>query len=524
MPEGIGPASGYLQEMVVDTESRELSFCPRGPLYLVKSTPRAHFPAFSNIPCRDRKFRLLLIWILAAFSFFGIVNTYPLRTGSGSILNSTHTILTTRRIKAFPKVDVFYYFLDDVDDELQKNRRQRYSYIVKRMFWVLPLIVKRLSGTHPYGVDTRVHIVSNSEDVVQRAFLHGYFGHRLQEYKQADKHWLQKIKASLVGTVSPYEYEITIVRWLIFSEILKSWNDSHFESEKMTRLLFLDGDVMMMINAARFFDTALTVLTEQDVHESRPAIIRDGDDLGYELISFGEGVCNLFSPHGLHSYANFIRQWFRADVTEVVKESKALGGIYFSDMELQRLFTNRNATYRLNYLVEMEENSNLANLLMQCIPSTSVEILHKKSNSHFYLGSNALHGKWYEQLLGNSTESNLDIGVRIGGDTYPQCFIHFQGIKNKPLLYLYGRAFENLLNAVNNRTLRPFEMEPLQPEVIFQPVGSRSIYYVNSTLGTKQHIASMDVFYEYNFSAQDIIFHVPVWLSDMFPTLDHSIS
>jgi len=386
------------------------------------------------------------------------------------------------------------------------------------MFWVLPLIARRMSRTSENRSDTRIHVVTNSDDIVQHAGSRGYFPHHVKDYKQLDDHWFFKVKASLVGTVSPFEYEITILRWILFSEILKKWNESHGDSDKMTRLLILDGDVMMMTNAALFFHSALFALTDIDPNETR----RDQDDLGFELISFGEGVCNLFSPHGLFAYANFIRQWFSKDVDLVVKESKDLGGIYFSDMELQRLFTFRNLTSRVNYLHALGEHPSLTHRL-NCMPSSTLENLHKMSNTHFVAGNEILKGDWADRLSSCSTSSNMNLGIRLGGDIYSQCFIHFQGIKNKPWLYLYGRAFENLINLVTEQKLLPLEMEASQPNLIFQPSGSRSLFFVNATIGRKQHVASMDVFHKYNFSAQDVIVHVPGWISDMFPTMNASL-
>jgi len=415
----------------------------------------------------------------------------------------------------YPTVDVFYYFLDDVEGELLRNRRQRYSYIVKRMFWVLPMIARRLGRNSTSGPDTRIHIVTNSEDIAQCALARGYFAHRVNEHTEKDKHWLPNVKASLAGTVSPFEYEITILRWILFSEILTKWNDSHLKAERMTRLLFLDGDVMMMLNAARFFHLALITMTEIDPMQNS----RDKDDFDYELISFGEGVCNLFSPHGLSSYANFIRQWFDKDVAMVVKESKSLGGIYFSDMELQRLFTYRNMSSRVNYL-DVSANRMFLTRQLKCAVSNTVEVLHKKTDTHFHFQGRHVNASWAAETMVQTSNYYHDFGIRIGSEVYSQCFIHFQGIKNKPLLYLYGRAFENFLNFITTRKLGSFEMELLQPNIVFQPIGSRSIFFVNSTLGKKQHVSSMDSFYNHNLSAQDIIIHVPVWLSDMFPTTE----
>lgn len=460
--------------------------------------------------------RLAMLLLLLLFFCVRSVDMHILRANFSQHLTDAIVSQNT----TLPTVDVFYYFLDDVDDELRKNRRPRYSYIVKRMFWVLPMIARKLARESVSGFDTRIHIVTNSDDIAKRAALHGYHAHDSEFYKRADQKWLPNVKASLIGTVSPFEYEITILRWIIFAEIMKKWNGKRPEAEKMTRLLVLDGDVMMTVNSAYFFQMALNVLTEQPETDASKLATRD--DLGYELISFGEGVVNLFSPHGLEEYSSFIRQWFNRDEKVVVADSKSIGGIYFSDMELQRYFTHRNTSTRVNYLAL--ENATTLNHFLRCSPSNSVEGLHSRHNSHFCVGNEVLDFNWLEKLQGSSSSSTrLDVGIRIGGDAYPQCFIHFQGMKNKPLLYLYGRAFENLINVFNERNLKPFDLEPMQPDLLFQPAGSRSIYFVNSTLGRKQHISSMDTFAKYNLSIADVLYRVPVWITDMFPAMIFSL-
>ena len=94
---------------------------------------------------------------------------------------------------------------------------------------------------------------------------------------------------------------------------------------------------------------------------------------------------------------------------------------------------------------------NRSNNILTCSPSGTdnpmgtVTFLNKYHNSYYYQGSEIPRGDWFDKVVHQSSIHN--VGIRVDSKLLRECFIHFQGMMNKNMMYVYGRAFENILNA-----------------------------------------------------------------------------
>lgn len=409
-----------------------------------------------------------------------------------------------------PTVDVFYLFL---------NPGKHTPYITHGYFWILPWIAKNLAREKDGRIDTRIHVVSNDDEIVHFAQQYGYHSYNINPYMAEDNHLLSKIRKSLHGTVSPYEYEVTIYRWIVFHRVVESWNNEAKQTEKITRILVLDGDVLLSVNAAQFYHNVLLAFTKpHDIHD--PFIRnKNHDDLGYELIGVALGVCNLFSSHGLKSFANFLHSWFAGSTEEVVRRSKDIGGVYFSDMELYKQFIKLDNSTRNGCI--MFEKETCFQKLIQCQPEYSIGAFLKEAKTpQFYInGKPVVNDNWQEMLhvTTNVGSPLISFGIQSEVSQQPLCFLHFQGREIKNAMIVFGRAMENVINAYKRGTLKKFEVSFATHDLVVQPLHSRELFLINATDGKKYSIGTMDAFYHRNYSVGNIIPHIPRWLLHLFP-------
>ena len=60
---------------------------------------------------------------------------------------------------------------------------------------------------------------------------------------------------------SSYEDEITLFRWVAYHFVMERWNaDASNKAAPMRRIMAVDGDVLLGMNAAVLYDRALSAL------------------------------------------------------------------------------------------------------------------------------------------------------------------------------------------------------------------------------------------------------------------------
>lgn len=257
-----------------------------------------------------------------------------------------------------PHVDIFYLVIHN----------KKLEYIYKGHFWVLPamamLYSRPLTTQHPNitnnGLrDTRVHIVTDSATILEKARSFRFEAHDIKDYLQMLPSDLPK---QIHDGVTSIEYEVTLLRWLIYDLIVTKWN---LEAAAKTvlpiqRVIALDLDAMITYNAATFFHNSVDALSSsatstsprnQNHHHSEKESgldsLSNGDD--FEYINVALGAVSLFSSQGLNLFAKDVFHWFN-DTEEVVNKRCRSFHPHFSDMILLSGFIKSNPLRRSSCL------------------------------------------------------------------------------------------------------------------------------------------------------------------------------
>lgn len=215
-------------------------------------------------------------------------------------------------------VDIFYLFLAS-DQE----------YIRKGYFWVLPSVALAYSRTSSNGneQDTRVHIVTDSPLILSQAESLGYHAYDIHPYFIVHHRLLSLIQ----NTVTSMEYKVTIFRWTVYNSIVENWNIDHPHSP-ITRVLVLDGDVLMTMNAAEFYDSVVGAIA---LNSTDPASFKQP-----EYINMAYGVVGLFTVGGLRNFTSYIDTWYSGTAEEIKHRCALAGGKFWSDMILLESFVS----------------------------------------------------------------------------------------------------------------------------------------------------------------------------------------
>jgi hypothetical protein len=126
------------------------------------------------------------------------------------------------------------------------------------------------------------------------------------------------------------EYKVTLFRWTVYNSIVKNWNIDHPRSP-ISRILVLDGDVLMTMNAAEFYDKVVGAIA---LNSTDPASVKQP-----EYINMAYGVVGLFTVGGLQNFTSYVDRWYSGTTEEITRRSaKAGGGKFWSDMILLESF------------------------------------------------------------------------------------------------------------------------------------------------------------------------------------------
>jgi hypothetical protein len=453
--------------------------------------------------------------------------------------DSTNTLQAGRDfLPSSRTVDIIYMFL----------RNPKVEYYSKQYFWILPSVAQSFStvDNETQTSDTRIHIVTDSADILLRAKSLGYYGHDVNILNSKVTHAYRKL---VHDSVSSLEYEVTILRWKYYRMIMNDWN-KEYPNSPMTRIVTLDGDVLMTMNVPAFFDSVIRSLTDTSTLSSTERQIT-ANQTRFEFINVALGVVGLFSPVGLSAFDEFIDEWYNGTIEEVLKRNYEVASYgkqnFFSDMILQEKFIASNTIMRnrcfeyflstkeqgMSYYEKWRLQPNHQCLLMTlgCIPMSNYRSLLKLSPFIRFLidGTNTPR-----QVLQSASEKRIteySLSIQAENEKYPYCFMvgniylltrsdanglfvkHFQGKELKKLLYGYGQLFETILQ--KNHT-RGHALDGSDPNYVLFGSG-KSIFYFNKTTRSLHPIGSMDSFHQRQLKLGDVIHPFPMSVLDSLP-------
>lgn len=208
-----------------------------------------------------------------------------------------------------PNIGTFHV----VDVFLVVARPQDYKYISNGNFWIGPQLMQALSKNN----DTRVHIFTDTDDIMVRGTMLGYYMYDMgkEPFVSLNKHFFEMYEKNH-HSINNVEYEyLCFYRWHMFRKVVELWEN---QVKPITRILTIDTDVVMLTNAAEFF------------HNAVAALHIDQADNSFEVITISHGAVHLWTAAGLHSYSNFIYQWYNKSQADVLHTTKQNAGKYNS--------------------------------------------------------------------------------------------------------------------------------------------------------------------------------------------------
>jgi len=142
---------------------------------------------------------------------------------------------------ALPIVDIFFIFAD-----MPKSA----PFVSSEHFWVLPsvagMLVKTNKSTNTADSDVRIHVLSDSMDVLEKASSLGFYSYDLVPHIDKHHRFLNRVGRTVNSTAS----ELGFFRWKVLNHIVTDWN-SHGAASTISRVMVLNGEVLLTTNPAR---------------------------------------------------------------------------------------------------------------------------------------------------------------------------------------------------------------------------------------------------------------------------------
>lgn len=327
--------------------------------------------------------------------------------------------------KAFyPVVDLFYMYSDS----------NRLAYVRDGHYWTMPSVAMKFSEFHPITnkSDIRIHICADSDRMLTQARSYGYYAYDLREYVRKYEHfrWL------VHNTVTSTEYEVTIFRWKVYNSIVSDWNSAHGPHDRINRILTVDGDVLLTMSPAKFYQDVVDTFRLNATAAASPAQTHSSHHThhedSHELINIAYGVVALFSPRGLAAFDAYIDSWYTgAADDEIIAKCKQTGLRYWSDMMLLERFLGTNTTVRNNCFEydrykkyyqgwRMDSDNQCLLKALQCLPMSNYYDQGIRYGMHFYVDNKRV-------TLTNSTHANTatkkNLSIKGPLEDYPYCFM-----------------------------------------------------------------------------------------------------
>lgn len=465
-------------------------------------------------------------------------------------------------------VDIFYLIIKRGNAEHKKHEDPMShiaEYISRNYFWSLPYVNRNLARKRSVGsnfeTDTRIHIVSNVPSILRHGNVSGYFVHDFSDFK----HRIGSITETISRGVSSLEYEVTLYRWIIYDLIAHDWNvatkNHHHNHSTMKRIYSLDLDVLLLENAASFYDrsvaalsrpsrcplkqyndTSLAVKKHTLTYLEEEGFNRVTLDVGYDYISYGLGAISLMSRLGLRLFAEEVVNWFNTtDPREALARTRAFYP-HFSDMILLKWFESA-APERRSSVLESSVRQQVddpflvkAIQVLGCLPvpfyksltSHELPLLFRPDPYSVPLT------KWNSLRVNHSIPMGLYMSPhppQEGGmhQNLPLCLIHFQGREQKTMYYVYARAFFMLIQNLSNSTEKPFNelsfytarQQDVEDEDIMHMgflahiENSRSVQFIDNH--GLRHYLNGDLLYQLQQRNYATVQHLPRSLVEFFP-------
>lgn len=303
---------------------------------------------------------LLLLWVaIGCVSMGQAENSSACPT---ACVPDRHTANTSFHQFAFSGsvVDIFFVI----------SGLKNYDFVDEGHFWVsleaIRLLAARTSaGGAAEGWDTRIHILADNAKVLSSTMQLGppFYAHDMATMRNLSQPFFETYQR-VHDSVNTLEYEfLCFNRWHLMQHIVST---SPFA---MRRLLSLDLDVLLLVNASQLVDRVLHALR-----------YRSEED--FDVVVLGLGAITLFSADGLRAFSGYMSRYFARPVEEVAKAIKRYMH-FFSDMMMMKEFLldasassvqRKNACFELwrasDYYTHWKPQPNNACLLemLQCVP------------------------------------------------------------------------------------------------------------------------------------------------------------
>eukprot|EP01032_Pedospumella_encystans_P024799 gene24799-28030_t len=111
-------------------------------------------------------------------------------------------------------VDIFFIFAE----------MPGFAFVHKQYYWVLPsvaaMLVKSTTRRNAADSEVRIHILSDTQLVLQKAKSLGYYTYDLLPYVDKHNKFLDRVSLTVNGTAN----ELTFFRWKVLNRIVTEWN------------------------------------------------------------------------------------------------------------------------------------------------------------------------------------------------------------------------------------------------------------------------------------------------------------
>lgn len=287
----------------------------------------------------------------------------------------------------------------------------------------------RHNHSQPLSLDTRIHVLTESDDIIQHAqthLSHPYYVHDMRKYAELTASFYQTYSKTHVS-VNSLDYEfLCFNRWHLFSNITETWNQQWYPQYKdfhINYILSLDLDVLMTISAADFVQRIVSALSTSAAEEQRH---------DFEVAVIGLGAINVFTPKGLKSFSKYIQSWY-AQSDEEVRKANAKYGRFFSDMMIMKEYLEavktteqRNACYEYwkasEYYSWKEDPTNKCLLeRLGCVPMSGYREMMKGNTIRFYRGKEKLSDAY--SLASMAKDGFGQVTARGDREELPYCLI-----------------------------------------------------------------------------------------------------
>jgi len=205
-----------------------------------------------------------------------------------------------------PVVDIFFILSD----------MTKLPFVRMQYYWVLPsvaaMLTKTNKSTEASDAEVRIHILSESVEILDKASSLGFYGYDLVPHIDKHNRFLNRVARTVNSTAS----ELGFFRWKVLNHIVTDWN-SHAAESPIRKVMVVNGEVLLTTNPAALYDRAMTLA------QSTTSVSTVKNLIPPQAISIADSVM-LYSPQGLSAFDAFIYEWFDEDCLQALRR-KSVG-------------------------------------------------------------------------------------------------------------------------------------------------------------------------------------------------------